>query len=157
ESRERATASEPGDRSEPSKRRARAPVGESEGRSPSVKTRRGTMSRHMAYVVFWIVITALAAALAGWIATDAFARGRRWIGWGILTCFFGLFALIAWLVRRRRSPLVRERLGFRGALPIYAAALCLVLLQSTSGLVIRTFGYQIARVEGQAMATTILD
>src|SRR5206468_4970298 len=37
--RERATASEPGDRSEPAKRRARAPVGESEGRSPSIKTR----------------------------------------------------------------------------------------------------------------------
>ena len=33
-------ASEPRDRSEPSKRRARARVGESEGQSPSVKTRR---------------------------------------------------------------------------------------------------------------------
>src|SRR5207249_1200349 len=34
------TASEPGERSEPAKRRAREPVGESEGRSPSDKARR---------------------------------------------------------------------------------------------------------------------
>ena len=35
------TASEPRDRSAPTKRRARARVGESEGRSPSDETRRG--------------------------------------------------------------------------------------------------------------------
>ena len=39
--RERAVASEPRDRSEPAKRRARARVGESEGRSPSEKIRIG--------------------------------------------------------------------------------------------------------------------
>jgi hypothetical protein len=44
-SRERASASEPRDRSEPAKRRARERVGESEGRSPSDKTSRTAGSK----------------------------------------------------------------------------------------------------------------
>jgi hypothetical protein len=87
------------------------------------------MTRDMATVLVSIVLILIATAITGWIANDALARGRRWIVWGVVTSFFGLFALVAWLVRRRRSPVVRERLAFRRAAPIYAAAFCLVLLR----------------------------
>jgi signal peptidase I len=116
----------------------------------------GTMTRGMTYVLLWLALVLLATVLAGWVANDALARDRRWIAWGVVTSFFGLFAVIAWLVARRRSP-VRERPGLKVAAPIYAAAFCLVLLEATSGLVFRTFGYQVARVEGQGMASTIVD
>ena len=84
-------------------------------------------------------------------------RGRRWIRWGIATAFFGFLALIVWLVRRRRTPIVRERPAPKTIALIYGAAFCFVLLLTTSGVVLRTFGYQVARVEGSAMASTILD
>jgi signal peptidase I len=111
----------------------------------------------MLTVLVWIVLTLLSTLITGWVANDAWARGRRWIGWGVTASFFGLLALVAWLIARRRSPIVGERLGSRRTAVIYGAALWLVLFESMSGLVIRTFGYQIARVEGQAMASTILD
>jgi signal peptidase I len=111
----------------------------------------------MAFLLVTIVLLLIATAMTGWVATDAFARERRWIRWGVVTSFFGLFALIAWLVVRRRSPIVRERLGLRPAAVVYAAAFCLVLLEGAGSLIARTFVYQVARVEGQAMASTILD
>lgn len=104
-----------------------------------------------------VVLVLLAAAATGWVATDALARERRWIRWGVVTSLFGLFALIAWLVARRRSPVVGQRLRFRRAAPIYAAALCLVLLEVLSSLVLKMYVYQVARVEGQAMASMIVD
>ena len=115
------------------------------------------MTGGMALLLVTIVLLLIATAMTGWVATDAFARERRWIRWGVVTSFFGLFALIAWLVVRRRSPIVRERLGLRPAAVVYAAAFCLVLLDAAGSLIGRTFVHQVARVEGQAMASTIPD
>ena len=97
------------------------------------------------------------AALTGWVANDARRRGRRWIRWGVATALVGLIGLVAWLVVRRRAPVVRDQPERRIAALIYTAAFCLALLQATSTVVIRTFGYQVARVEGRAMASTLDD
>jgi Signal peptidase, peptidase S26 len=99
----------------------------------------------------------VAVAMTGWVANDARARGRRWIAWGIASGLFGVFGLIAWLVSRRRAPVIGANTGRTPAAAIYAAAFCLILLEGTTALAIRTFGYQLARVEGQAMASTIQD
>ena len=110
----------------------------------------------MAEALIWLAFTLFVTVMTGWVASDALARGRRWVAWFVATSFFGLFSVIAWLVMRRRATLV-SRPAFRIRALIYAAAFCFVVLLSTSRIVISTFGYQVARVEGQAMAYTILD
>jgi signal peptidase I len=108
-------------------------------------------------VVLWVGFILFASWLTGWVAIDARARGRRWIAWGVFTSLFTLFTLLVWLWARRRSPLIAQRPGFKAAAPIYVVALGLLLLEDASGFLIRTFGYQVARVEGRAMADTIDD
>jgi signal peptidase I len=100
---------------------------------------------------------AVSVTLTGWIANDARRRGRRWVLWGVLTSLFGFLALAAWLVARRRTSVVREDLATSETAQMYLAALCLVLFQLSAGASVRTFWYQVARVEGQAMAPTIQD
>jgi signal peptidase I len=107
----------------------------------------------MTPTILWILLVAL---LTGWVANDAWARNQRWIAWGVMTSLFNVLAAIIWLIVRRRSPRVSER-RTRVVAQIYAAALCLVVLERSAFLVVRTFGYEVARVEGRAMAPTLED
>ena len=113
--------------------------------------------RGMADILLSMVLILFYAGLTGYVANDALVRGRRWIRWGVATVLFAVLTLIVWLVRRRRAPIVHERPARKTVALIYGAAFCLVLLRAMSGVVLRTFGYQAARVEGSAMASTILD
>ena len=108
-------------------------------------------------VALTLVFIVVAVVMTGWVANDARQRGRRWLLWGIATSFFGGFALAAWLVARRRTSVVREDQVASETAQMYLAALCLVLFQLSAGTSLRTFWYQVARVEGQAMAPTIKD
>jgi signal peptidase I len=100
---------------------------------------------------------AYSTAVLGWVVHDARRRGRRWIRWGTLTWFFGLFAVAAWLVARRGSKVRDERPSAESIAAIYTAALCLVLLSLSTRVAFVTYVYQVARVEGQAMAPTLRD
>ncbi len=42
------------------------------------------------------------------VAVDAARRGRNWLAWALLVAFTGLVGAIAWLVMRRRAPIVEE-------------------------------------------------
>jgi signal peptidase I len=107
----------------------------------------------MSVTLLWILFVAV---LTTWVATDAWARNRRWVRWGVATSLFSVFAAVAWLLARRRSPRTREH-GGRAIAKLFVAAACLVAMERAAFLVIRTFGYQVARVEGQAMAPTLAD
>jgi signal peptidase I len=95
--------------------------------------------------------------VVGWVATDAAERGRNWLGWAALVAFTGVFGLIAWLVVRRRAPVVAERLGLWRSLGLRLAAIPLLLLSGMTTVFIVTFLFQVARVQGKAMAPTIDD
>jgi signal peptidase I len=95
-------------------------------------------------------------ALVGWVATDAARRRRTWILWTIPVLFVGVFGLVPWLVARRRSP-ASDHLGFRRGLAIFLSTVPLLLLKLVITTCVVTFLFQVARVDGQAMAPTITD
>jgi signal peptidase I len=104
-----------------------------------------------------LIFIAITTLLTGWVANDARRRGREWVAWGAATSVFGVLAFVAWLVVRRRfDPRADGPTALKTA-GLYLAALCLVLLQVSASMTFRTFLYQVARVEGQAMAPTISD
>jgi signal peptidase I len=103
-----------------------------------------------------LLLIALSTALMGWVANDARRRGRRWIAWGLVTYFFGFFGLAAWLIARRRSTVTGDEPAMESVATVYVAALCLVLV-GTSARVAFSTRFQVARVEGQAMAPTLQD
>ena len=102
-----------------------------------------------------LVLIAITTVLTGWVATDASRRGRGWVAWGVATSVFGVFALVVWLVMRRRFDIVPEHPRVWRTVGFYLAALCLVLFQVSARTSFTAFLYQVARVEGQAMAPTI--
>lgn len=104
-----------------------------------------------------LVFITITTGLTGWVANDASRRGRGWVAWGAATSIFGVFALVAWLVMRRRFAVLPERPRGSKTVGLYLAALSLVLLQVSARTSFTTFLYQVASVEGQAMAPTISD
>lgn len=105
------------------------------------------------------VVLALAFGLAmtGWVAVDADRRGRNWFAWAVLTALTGIVGLVLWLHSRRRSaPLEeRRRVGRQLAIALVAVPL-LAATTMITGFVL-TYLFQVARIEGQAMAPTLLD
>jgi uncharacterized membrane protein YhaH (DUF805 family) len=51
-----------------------------------------------------LISFAITVALTVWVYRDANARGQNGILWGLLTFFFTLIGLIAWLIVRRDKP-----------------------------------------------------
>lgn len=105
-------------------------------------------------MALYATFLAFKAALTGWVVNDAWSRERRWIPWGLATGMFGLLALPFWLFSRRRSP-ARRALPIRQVLAIYAATLAFIVMSSATFQVVTTYGYQVARVEGNTMSPTI--
>jgi signal peptidase S26 family len=104
-------------------------------------------------VINWLIVTILMA----WVVTDAARRRRNWLAWVMPFLFFGgVFGVIPWLIVRRRTP-VAEPLGFRRGLALSLAVIPIQLLMVLVMLNIVTFLFQVARVEGQAMAPTLAD
>lgn len=109
----------------------------------------------------WPLVLALllyAATVLGlaWIMIDARRRDRRAVVWGLLTAFFGLVVLVPWLIVRRRYPVVTT-VARPTAARIAVLALVLVVGVNIATAAFRTFGFQIARVEGRAMSPTLQD
>src|SRR5258705_8659964 len=73
-------ASEPRDRSAPTKRRARARVGEFEGRSPSNQTRLWRGGIHVAVRRTTVITSAALAVVAAASLSRPFAQASRTIG-----------------------------------------------------------------------------
>lgn len=104
----------------------------------------------MAYVLGLISLV-----LTGWAARDAARRGRSWYGWSRLVFFTGIFGLLAWLLVRRRAPVTVQRLGVLRSSLLALTGLPLFLLTFLTSVFIVTFLFQVARIEGQAMAPTL--
>jgi signal peptidase I len=99
----------------------------------------------------------LSFVLTGWVAVDASRRNLSLYGWSRLVAFTGIFGFIAWLVVRRRAPVVVERLGVMRSSLLALAGLPLVAFAVLTSMFVVTFLFQFARVEGQAMAPTLRD
>jgi signal peptidase I len=97
----------------------------------------------------------LGLAMIGWVAVDADRRGRNWFAWAALVAVTGIFGFVAWLfVRRRSQPAsVPPSFARRAAVALVAIPLLLVTFMVASFGVTNVF--QLARVEGRAMAPTL--
>ena len=104
-----------------------------------------------------LVLVAITTVLTGWVANDASRRGRGWVAWGVATSFFGVLAFVTWLVVRRRFDVLPDDRRDWTTVQIYLAAFFLMLFQVSARTSVTTFFYQVARVEGQAMAPTLAD
>jgi signal peptidase I len=95
--------------------------------------------------------------LSGWVAVDAVRHGRSWYAWSRVAFFGNVLGLAAWMIVRRRSPPAAAALPpWRVAL--YAlAGVPLLALTLLAFLFTRTYLFETARVQGNAMAPTIVD
>lgn len=115
----------------------------------------------MEIILIYVVVVLFHFAVTRWMLLDAIRRGRGWIRWQLLLHIATLLiAVPVWLVRRRRWPIVVDidRLR-RRRLTVLAAAIVAASLVITP-LVrwhVATYFYQAARVEGMAMAPTLVD
>lgn len=55
--------------------------------------------------VFWIAALVVAILLMIWIYKDAKSRGQNAILWLILTFFFGIIAVVVWLIIRPKEKI----------------------------------------------------
>jgi signal peptidase I len=99
----------------------------------------------------------VAVGLTGWVAHDAARRGRSWYVWSRLTAFTGIVGFIVWLLVRRRAPITIERLGVLRSSLLALAGVPSILFIYVSAVFVVAFLFQVARVEGQAMAPTLQD
>ncbi len=99
----------------------------------------------------------LAVAVRTWVGVDAARRNRNWFAWAIALELLSVFALGGWLFSRRRSQPAPEGVSVRLGSLILLTTLILMAL----GVVVRTywttFVFQVARVQGQAMAPSLND
>jgi signal peptidase I len=99
----------------------------------------------------------LTVAITVWVAVEAARRQRRWIAWAAFVSLTGWIGLIVWLFVRRRGHGGVSPLGVRRAAEVSVSAFGLALLMVMGITLMVTFVYQVARVEGQAMAPTLAD
>jgi signal peptidase I len=103
-------------------------------------------------IAFLIVLPALLATSL--VAVDAARRGRNWLLWAIVVAFTGIFGLASWLVVRRRTQVVTPVSAPR-AVALSLAAIPIWAVEAIVAIFTTTFIFQVARVEGNAMAPTI--
>ena len=89
-----------------------------------------------------------------WTALDAARRGQNWFAWSVLVAVTGV-ALVAWLLARRRFPLVESRRTWTFGAELMLGILFIVALDALLGLTVSAFLFQNARVEGAAMSPTV--
>jgi signal peptidase I len=95
--------------------------------------------------------------MIGAVATDAARRGRNWFAWAVFVSVTGPLGGLVWLVVRRRSPVVVERLGGWRRWSLRLTAVPLLLINAVITAFVITFLFQVARVEGRAMEPTLVD
>ena len=93
----------------------------------------------------------------GFVAWDAARRGRSWYGWSRLAFFTGLIGVIVWLRARRRSPVTGVPLGWWRTTLLALSGVPLLVFAIAVPVFITNFVFQVARIEGQAMAPTLED
>jgi signal peptidase I len=103
----------------------------------------------------FVISFLLSVAITAWVAVEAARRQRRWVAWATFVAVTGWIGLIVWLFVRRRGDPVVSRLGVRRAAEISVSAFGLVLLMVMVATLVVTFFYQVAHVEGMAMAPTL--
>ena len=98
-----------------------------------------------------------AVAMTAWVAIDAARRGRNWLGWAMLVAFTGIIGFTLWWFSRSRKGSAPSPLGVPRAAVHAATAVLLVFMNIAVTIFVVTFLFQVARVEGQAMAPTLAD
>ena len=97
-------------------------------------------------------------AIVLWMLLDAVRRDRGWGRWQVLFYFLSVIAIPVWLFRRRRWPVIVDVDG-RARLRYSAIAAGIVGVTFTVSPAVGSFvtshWFQVARVEGQAMAPTL--
>ena len=106
--------------------------------------------------VLLIAVTVWALAIIAYVGTDAARRQRNWLAWSGLTSLTGIIGLVAWLIVRRRVR-TPTGIGFQHAAVILATAPLLLGISFAVTSFWITFVFQVARVEGVAMAPTLMD
>jgi signal peptidase I len=105
-----------------------------------------------------LVGLALYFTIVLWLLLDTVRRGRGWVRWQVLLFFLSLAAIVVWLVRRRRWPVTVD-IGRTRKLKFVVLAAGIVVGSLTVSTVVASVVtvslFQVARVEGQAMAPTI--
>lgn len=115
----------------------------------------------MPVVLIFLLGLLLYLAIARWMLLDAVRRGRGWIRWQLLLHLVSwIIAVPAWLVRRRRWPIAIE-LDRARRWKLTALALGITtanfIAWPVAAWLMTTYLYQVARVDGLAMSTTIND
>jgi signal peptidase I len=111
----------------------------------------------MLILIAYAFVVGVGLAIIAWVGIDAARRKRNWLAWSAVTAFFGVFGLLAWLIRRRRAQVPPEPMEYRQALLIAMTAPILVGVSVAVTTSWTTFVFSVARVEGHAMAPTLLD
>jgi signal peptidase I len=107
-------------------------------------------------IVLLLLAPYLAIPAAIWTALDAARRRQNWFAWALAVAVTGL-AFFIWLIARRRFESTREPRGQGFGLALAAAILFLVALDAVLIKNLGAFLFQLARVEGSAMAPTLAD
>lgn len=110
-----------------------------------------------------VIADSVALALAGlwfgvywWVLLDVKRRGQSSIRWQLFLLLLPVVAVPAWLYRRRRIPATRS-VSRRTRVECAIAATALLLLPGMIAEAVTTYYVQAARVEGSAMAPTLID
>jgi signal peptidase I len=96
-------------------------------------------------------------AMTAWVAIDADRRGRHWFSWAALTALTGVIGFAIWFSVRRRYPILPETPGLARCTGLALSSVPLILVSFMVTGFIVTYVFQVARVEGGAMAPTLED
>jgi hypothetical protein len=128
--------------------------GTSAARQTEKGERRGVRHRMLLDVFLPLLVLALFVTVMSWLVYDVRRRGRPWMRWVVFVSWLWPFAVIVWLIRRRRFP-VGPPLGWREVRRTFGYA-ALVMFAFYGGALLTTiYLFQVARVEGQAMSPTL--
>ena len=103
-----------------------------------------------------VIALTLSLVMTGWTAVDA-GRRRNWLASAMLVAFTGLIGLSVWFVAGRRRAATPVPMGAVRTAGIFLSAIPLLYLNVATTLFTMTFLFQVARVEGNAMAPTLVD
>ena len=99
--------------------------------------------------------TGITVALVWWLLVDTTRRRRPRVRWIVFAWLLWLPAMLTWLYRRRRWPVIAEL--DRGAKLRMAGVAMLIAIALSAVPAVITYRYIAARVEGRAMGTTLND
>jgi signal peptidase I len=103
----------------------------------------------------YVLSAQLWTGLTGWAAYDAARRGRSWYVWSRIVFFGAIVGLVAWLVARRRAPIIGTPISMGRRALLVLAGVHLAAFMACMASCSTTFVFQFAQVQGQSMTPTL--